>query len=109
MAKIELTGCECERCGHIWVPRNKNSTPKRCPACNSYSWQNPPEQQRVDVTRDISPTMFHRSDGFATVDLWHKGDVIVEFGVDKLWVHSDYEIEGTGPIDSNFFRIYKKG
>lgn len=42
MAKIKITqdGYKCERCGHEWVPRNKEY-PKVCPKCKTPYWDRP--------------------------------------------------------------------
>jgi rubrerythrin len=37
MGKIKLSGYVCERCGHKWVARNKQ-TPRVCPKCKSPYW-----------------------------------------------------------------------
>ena len=40
MANVKLDGYKCERCGHIWAPRDKE-TPKVCPKCKSPYWNRP--------------------------------------------------------------------
>jgi len=37
MAQIRVSGFKCERCGHIWVPREE-ATPRVCPKCKSPYW-----------------------------------------------------------------------
>ena len=41
MAKIEVPGFKCERCGHIWRPRNETDEPRVCPKCKSPYWNKP--------------------------------------------------------------------
>jgi predicted Zn-ribbon and HTH transcriptional regulator len=42
MAKITLHGYQCERCGHVWVPRTKiDDEPTICPKCKSPYWNKP--------------------------------------------------------------------
>jgi predicted Zn-ribbon and HTH transcriptional regulator len=43
MAKVTLTveGYRCERCGHEWVPRDKEQDPTVCPKCKSPYWNKP--------------------------------------------------------------------
>ena len=42
--KIEVEGFKCERCGHEWIPRNKEK-PIICPKCKSPYW-NIPKKKR---------------------------------------------------------------
>jgi predicted Zn-ribbon and HTH transcriptional regulator len=37
MAEITLKGYKCERCLHVWVPR-ENGRPRVCPKCKSAYW-----------------------------------------------------------------------
>jgi predicted Zn-ribbon and HTH transcriptional regulator len=37
MAEITLKGYKCERCGHVWVPR-EHERPRVCPKCKSAYW-----------------------------------------------------------------------
>lgn len=41
MARVQLTGFICERCGHTWLPRDKEQEPKVCPKCKSPYWNRP--------------------------------------------------------------------
>jgi predicted Zn-ribbon and HTH transcriptional regulator len=41
MAIIKLVGFLCERCGHQWLPRDKNGEPRVCPKCKSPYWNRP--------------------------------------------------------------------
>lgn len=41
MAKVLLMGCQCERCAHEWVPREKDKEPTVCPSCKSPYWDKP--------------------------------------------------------------------
>ena len=34
---VPLTGCRC-RCGHEWLPRDKEEKPRVCPKCKSANW-----------------------------------------------------------------------
>lgn len=36
--KFEVEGFRCERCGHMWVPRNIVDIPRVCPKCKSPYW-----------------------------------------------------------------------
>ena len=48
MAKITLEGWRCERCEHVWVPREQNAPePRVCPKCKSPYW-NRPRQKSVE-------------------------------------------------------------
>jgi hypothetical protein len=43
MAKIQITGYMCERCGHVWTPRGEKNIslkeePRVCPKCKSPYW-----------------------------------------------------------------------
>lgn len=40
--KLEVWGYRCERCGHLWVPRDQDAPPaKTCPKCKSPYWDRP--------------------------------------------------------------------
>lgn len=41
MPKVQIWGYRCERCGHEWVPRDKDHEPKVCPSCKSPYWNTP--------------------------------------------------------------------
>ena len=45
MAKVMLQGYQCERCGHKWVPRNKDENPNVCPKCKSPYWDKPKKKR----------------------------------------------------------------
>lgn len=34
---VPLVGCRC-RCGHEWLPRDKDDKPRVCPKCKSPNW-----------------------------------------------------------------------
>jgi len=38
MATIKVPGYKCERCGHVWAPRDQSVRPARCPKCGSALW-----------------------------------------------------------------------
>ncbi len=40
VGEVTLKGFQCERCGHVWVPR-EDETPKVCPKCKSPYWDRP--------------------------------------------------------------------
>ncbi len=46
MGEIKLDGYICERCSHIWAPRNQAKKPLVCPRCKSPYWNTP--RKRVD-------------------------------------------------------------
>ena len=43
MGKVKVDAYKCERCGHIWLPRepNKNRKPILCAKCKSAYWDIP--------------------------------------------------------------------
>lgn len=42
MAKIKLEGYKCERCEHVWLPRETTEgMPTICPDCKSPYWNKP--------------------------------------------------------------------
>lgn len=41
MGEIQLSGFECERCTHSWVPRMEMQKPRVCPKCKSPYWNRP--------------------------------------------------------------------
>lgn len=47
MGRILLQGFLCERCQHIWAPRNVSVTPKVCPKCKSPYWDSPRATERM--------------------------------------------------------------
>ena len=48
MAEIKITirGFKCERCGHEWIPRNKEEVPIICPKCKSPYWNKPKKSKK---------------------------------------------------------------
>jgi rubrerythrin len=40
LGEITIKGFQCERCGHIWAPREEEQ-PKVCPRCKSPYWNTP--------------------------------------------------------------------
>ena len=40
MGEVTLKGYQCERCNHVWVPREKEY-PRVCPKCKSPYWDRP--------------------------------------------------------------------
>lgn len=45
MAKIVMTGYQCDRCGHKWAPK-KDVLPKVCPKCKSPYWDTPRQPKK---------------------------------------------------------------
>jgi predicted Zn-ribbon and HTH transcriptional regulator len=45
--KVQLWGWRCERCGHEWLPRSKD-TPRVCPKCKSPYWDKPRTKESGD-------------------------------------------------------------
>src|SRR6266567_6465943 len=41
MAKVQIWGFKCERCGHEWAPRGSEQAPTVCPKCKSPYWDRP--------------------------------------------------------------------
>ncbi|HEY1198589.1 MAG TPA: hypothetical protein VGG32_07680 [Thermoplasmata archaeon] len=47
MGRVEFSGFKCERCGHLWAPRQALDSgepvtlPKVCPSCKSAWWDVP--------------------------------------------------------------------
>jgi len=54
--KVQLWGYRCERCGHEWLPREKDQEPQVCPKCKSPYWNAPrkfaAKQQRRDIVEE---------------------------------------------------------
>jgi len=42
---IKTEGYKCERCGHEWVPRNKEESPIICPKCKTPYWNKPKKRK----------------------------------------------------------------
>ncbi len=42
---VQLLGCRC-RCGHEWLPRDKDEKPRVCPKCKSANWDRPKKISR---------------------------------------------------------------
>lgn len=40
---ITVTGFQCDRCRHQWVPRTEGEEPRVCPSCHSAWWNKPPK------------------------------------------------------------------
>lgn len=49
MARKEITVLqyECERCGHLWIPRELDVEPKVCPKCKSPYWDTPRKEKNT--------------------------------------------------------------
>jgi len=48
MGKVRLDGYICERCKHLWVPRNySKKEPLVCPKCKSPYWNIPKKNKKV--------------------------------------------------------------
>lgn len=50
MAKVERWVWQCERCGHEWLPRNKDVEPRVCPKCKSPYWNLPRQRPKASAT-----------------------------------------------------------
>lgn len=46
MPKIKIDAYQCERCQHIWVPRDYNEKPRVCPKCKSPYWDTPRKNKK---------------------------------------------------------------
>lgn len=44
---VNIPILHCKQCGHEWNPRVPN--PKKCPACQSYKWNEQKVEKRVHV------------------------------------------------------------
>lgn len=47
MAKVEVWAWKCERCEHVWLPREKDREPRVCPKCKSPYWNVPRRTPKV--------------------------------------------------------------
>ena len=49
MGKVKVDAYKCERCGHIWLPRepNRNRKPILCAKCKSAYWDIPKPKPKV--------------------------------------------------------------
>ena len=49
MSRVPITvlGYHCDRCGHEWIPRDRDfdTEPKACPKCKSPYWNRPHKQK----------------------------------------------------------------
>lgn len=46
MPRIEVAAFACCRCDHVWVPRDINAPPEKCPKCKSTYWDTPRSRAR---------------------------------------------------------------
>ena len=51
MSKVQLWGYKCERCGHEWLPRDKEQEPTVCPKCKSPYWNIPRKIDKINMKR----------------------------------------------------------
>ena len=49
LGMVPLVGCRC-RCGHEWLPRDKNEKPRVCPKCKTPNWDRPKLWERAKQT-----------------------------------------------------------
>lgn len=42
---VSIQGCRC-RCGHEWVPHNRDEKPRVCPKCKTPNWDRPKKFER---------------------------------------------------------------
>jgi len=54
MAKVMLSGWQCERCGHIWLPTSQEE-PRVCPRCKSPYWNKPRVRARPGEKAEATP------------------------------------------------------
>lgn len=59
MAKIQVTAFSCERCEHIWVPRDINDPPQNCPKCKSPYWDRPRQSEVKAVKKRAKKQKLH--------------------------------------------------
>jgi NAD-dependent SIR2 family protein deacetylase len=58
MGEITFKGFKCERCGHIWAPRQAldseepTARPKVCPKCKSAWWDVPKKAPKPAADKD---------------------------------------------------------
>jgi predicted Zn-ribbon and HTH transcriptional regulator len=54
VAKVQLWGWRCERCGHEWVPRNRKTedVPTVCPNCKNPYWNKPRRTAKTEEPGD---------------------------------------------------------
>ena len=57
MARIQISAFQCERCGHIWAPRNTHDEPKVCPKCKSPYWNTPKQSERKTKLKEKTREM----------------------------------------------------
>jgi len=50
MVQVQVWAWECERCGHQWMPREKDVEPRVCPKCKSPYWNKPRRVRKETVT-----------------------------------------------------------
>lgn len=48
MAVIVISGYQCERCKHEWVPRTKTRKPVVCPKCHTPYWDRPKQSVKEE-------------------------------------------------------------
>ena len=49
---------ECLRCGHEWIPRNKNKKPKQCPRCKNKYWNHKRQKEIIDeILKNINKNL----------------------------------------------------
>lgn len=46
---VPLIGCRC-RCGHEWLPRDRDDKPRVCPKCKSPNWDRAKKFERGTAT-----------------------------------------------------------
>ncbi len=53
MGRVDFSGFKCERCGHLWAPRQaldsgeEVALPKVCPKCKSAWWDVPRKEKKA--------------------------------------------------------------
>lgn len=55
MPRVKLSGYECARCAHQWVPRARDHEPRVCPRCKSPYWDVPRKNERTRIDLKAEP------------------------------------------------------
>jgi predicted Zn-ribbon and HTH transcriptional regulator len=59
MAKIQVMAFQCERCEHIWVPRDISDPPQNCPKCKSPYWDRPRQSEQKPAKKRAKKQKLH--------------------------------------------------
>lgn len=47
MVQVQVWAWKCERCEHVWVPR-EDAEPRVCPKCKSPYWNKPRRKPKAE-------------------------------------------------------------